>query len=115
MAGRMPVLRQDHIVEARDQAVDRIDDRVAVGYGERAARTKIVLHVDHDQGRVGISNCPLRGEGHQPSPLVGEGALRLCRRAVEGFSRRAKATRWISLHTASISTRTLSLSNRITL
>src|SRR5690606_29414751 len=58
VASRVPVLRQDHMVELADQAINQRHDLVAAIYGERAAGAKIVLQVDDDQG-VGA---------HQESP-----------------------------------------------
>ena len=49
MAARMPVLGQDHVAEARGQAVDDRHDLVAARHGERAARAEIVLDVDDEQ------------------------------------------------------------------
>ena len=48
----MPVLRQHDMTKARRQTIDDRDDLVAVGHRERAARTKIVLHVNDDQNLV---------------------------------------------------------------
>src|SRR5206468_1065864 len=61
VAGRMPVLGQDDMLEA---AGERVDDRhylVAARHGEGAARTEIVLDVDDDEdvlfaGREAVSH-----------------------------------------------------------
>jgi 8-oxo-dGTP pyrophosphatase MutT (NUDIX family) len=46
----MPVPCGDHERRGGDQPVDRLDHRVTIDDGERAARAEVVLHVDDDQG-----------------------------------------------------------------
>src|SRR6266436_8169470 len=63
MSRRVPVLGQDHMGEGSRQPVDRGDDRIAIGHGERTAGAEIVLDID-DQQNVSIiwRHClPLRG------------------------------------------------------
>src|SRR5262249_43683395 len=45
----MPILRQDHVAKARSDAIDDRDDLVAAGNRKLAARTEVVLDVDHHQ------------------------------------------------------------------
>jgi len=47
--GRVPVLRQHDMRELFREPVDERHDRVAAGNRQKAARTEIVLHVDHDE------------------------------------------------------------------
>ena len=49
MAGRMPVLRHDEMVEILGQRVDQRHHLVAAGNRKRAARAEIVLYIDDDQ------------------------------------------------------------------
>ena len=49
MPRRMPVLSQDDVLERRRNAMNDLDDLVAVGNSERSTRTKIILNIDHDQ------------------------------------------------------------------
>ena len=49
VAGRVPVLREDDVLEAPRDAVDRRDHGIAVGYGQRAAGAEIVLHIGDEQ------------------------------------------------------------------
>jgi hypothetical protein len=49
MVRRVPVLRQHNMVEPRCQLVDEGHDFVTARNGEPAARTEIVLHIDHQQ------------------------------------------------------------------
>ncbi len=46
---RVPVARGDDIARLAGEPVDRLDHRVAVGNGERAAKAEVVLNVDDDQ------------------------------------------------------------------
>src|SRR5215472_2442816 len=48
----MPVLRQHHVAEPRRKTVDDGNDLVALRHRQRAAWTKIVLHVDDDEHAV---------------------------------------------------------------
>ena len=50
MAGRMPVLRQDHVLVLGDHPVDDRDDVVAAGHRQRAAGAEIVLQIDDHEG-----------------------------------------------------------------
>src|ERR1051326_6946405 len=59
MATRMPVLGQHHVAEPRRKAIDDWNDLVALRHGERAARTKIVLHVHDDEHVVVAESCRL--------------------------------------------------------
>src|ERR671910_586381 len=47
--GRVPILRQDNMLEACNQVVDQWHDLVPTGHRKRAAGAEIVLHVDDDQ------------------------------------------------------------------
>ena len=49
MAGRMPVLRHDEMVEILRQRVDQRHHLVAASNRKRAARAEIVLYIDDDQ------------------------------------------------------------------
>src|SRR5690606_27167700 len=55
VAGRMPILRQHHVLEAPRKPVDERHDLVAARNGKRAARTEIILNVD-DQQDVAIAD-----------------------------------------------------------
>lgn len=52
--GGMPVLGEDDVLELLRERVDRWDDLIAFGYGEVAAGAKVVLHVDDEQGIIGL-------------------------------------------------------------
>ncbi|MNV93810.1 hypothetical protein D3C71_1885420 [compost metagenome] len=67
MAGRVPVLRQDHMLEPPDEIVDRRHDLIASGNGKRSARAEIVLHVDDDQ-RLSSHRFPLDRTNPHRSP-----------------------------------------------
>lgn len=56
MAGWMPILGQDNVAEVLAKAVDDQRHLIAAGYGERAVRTEIVLHVDDDEN-VAVADC----------------------------------------------------------
>ena len=49
MAARMPVLGQHHMLETPGQQVDHGHDLVAARNRKTAARTEVVLDVDHQQ------------------------------------------------------------------
>ena len=49
MVGRVPVLRQDDVLEVVDELVDDGHDLVAACNAKRAAGTEIVLQIDNDQ------------------------------------------------------------------
>src|SRR6266436_7008728 len=49
VAGRMPILRQHHVPEARCDAIDDRHDFVAARNGKLAARTEVILDGDHQQ------------------------------------------------------------------
>jgi 8-oxo-dGTP pyrophosphatase MutT (NUDIX family) len=49
MVGRMPVARGHHIVGFPGHPVDRLDDSISVGHGQRSPGAEIVLQVDCDQ------------------------------------------------------------------
>ncbi len=49
MSRRMPVLREDDVLEALAQLVDQRDDLVAAFDGERTARAEVVLDVDDEE------------------------------------------------------------------
>ena len=49
MSRWVPILSQDHMGKVRGQAVDERDHRIAIGYGQAAAGTKIVLNIDQQQ------------------------------------------------------------------
>ncbi len=52
MARRMPVLGQHDVTKPRRQTIDDRHDLVAPRHRQGAARTKIVLDVDHDEDVV---------------------------------------------------------------
>ena len=54
MPGRMPILRQHHIAKPCGETIDDRYHLVAARNGERAAGTKIVLHVHHDEDVAAI-------------------------------------------------------------
>ena len=58
MSRRVPVLRQQDVVEARRDAVDDRDDLVAALDGERAAGQKVVLDVDDEKDGILRINRP---------------------------------------------------------
>ncbi len=66
MAGRMPVLRHDDMVEFADQPVHDRHDRVAAGNGQRAAGAEIVLQIDHHQRFHARSPSVLFGDRDSP-------------------------------------------------
>ncbi len=47
MPRRMPVLRENNMVESRRNPVNDFDHTIAIGHGQRTAGTEIVLHVDN--------------------------------------------------------------------
>jgi hypothetical protein len=49
MARGMPILRQYDVCELRHQPADDRHDSVAIGHGERAPWTEIILHIDDQQ------------------------------------------------------------------
>src|SRR5690606_32369188 len=67
VAGRVPVLGQDHVLEAPREPVYQRHDGIALGHGERAAGAEIVLDVDdeEDVGRAWRDRF-----GHSLLPLV---------------------------------------------
>src|SRR6267142_8303 len=55
VAGWMPVLRQNHMIETLGEPVDDRHDRVALADSQGAIRAEIVLHVDDQQQIVGLN------------------------------------------------------------
>lgn len=53
MAGGVPVLREDDVVEAWRDAMDERNDGVALGHGQGAAGAEIVLDIGDDQEVAG--------------------------------------------------------------
>ena len=49
---RMPVLREDDVLKQRRDAMDGLDNGIAIGNGKRTAGAEVVLHVDDDQNIV---------------------------------------------------------------
>jgi hypothetical protein len=49
MAGRMPILRQDHVLEPRREPIDQRHDLVAASDREAPFRAEVVLYIDHQQ------------------------------------------------------------------
>jgi hypothetical protein len=45
----MPVLGQDHMIEAFGETIDNWHHGIASSNGKRAARAEIVLHIDYQQ------------------------------------------------------------------
>jgi hypothetical protein len=45
----MPILRQHHMAKAAGEPIDRRNNFVAFGNGKLAARTEVVLDVDHQE------------------------------------------------------------------
>src|SRR5713101_3998351 len=68
MARRMPVLRQDDVLEALGERIHERHDLVAFLHREPAAGAKVVLHVDDDQGILD-SGLDLRRRRHPGFPL----------------------------------------------
>ena len=56
MIGRVPVLGEDADAKLGHQRIDAGDDHVALGDGQRATGTEVVLDVDHDNGFVGSAH-----------------------------------------------------------
>ena len=61
MSGRMPILREDDIAEVLRKSIDDRHDLIAARHRKRAVRTKIVLHVDHDED-VAVAGCVSCGQ-----------------------------------------------------
>ena len=79
MTRRMPILREDHVLEAFGQRVDRRDHGIAVRHGERPAGEEVVLDVDDDEdGRhccfIGGHCHDLRSVAAKSLPLKSNGA-----------------------------------------
>jgi hypothetical protein len=55
----VPILGEDDVLEMLRGAVNGVDDSVAVGNGECAARAEIVLQVDDKEG---VLRCDLHGD-----------------------------------------------------
>ena len=49
MSRRMPILRQQNVIEAPDEVVDQRHDLVPAGHRKRAAGTEIILKINDDQ------------------------------------------------------------------
>src|SRR5262249_20246482 len=49
VAGRVPILRQHHVVEARGDAIDDRHDFIAARNGKFATRTEVILDIDDQQ------------------------------------------------------------------
>ena len=49
MAGRMPILRQDHVLERAGNAIDEGNGFIGSRNGERASSAKVILDVDDEQ------------------------------------------------------------------
>ena len=65
---RVPVLGEDDVGEVRRDAMDRLDDGVAIGHGERAAGAEVILYVDDEED---VSGEDLhRGHGDASLPSV---------------------------------------------
>jgi hypothetical protein len=64
----MPILRKYNVVKVRRNAMDGRDYLIALGYSQRSAGTKIVLHIHYDQ------NVP-RFDPH-PSPFLRKASAR---------------------------------------
>jgi hypothetical protein len=65
MSGRMPILCEDDIGEIFGEPVDDRHHLVAAWHGKGAVRTKVVLHVDHNEG-VAIAGCVICGQSRLP-------------------------------------------------
>ena len=64
MVHRVPILRQDHVVEVLGHAVDDADHLVAVLNRQAAAGQEAILHVDHDQRARWTGFDLVGGESH---------------------------------------------------
>jgi hypothetical protein len=53
MPSGMPILRENNMFKPRRDAVNDLDHSIAIGHGQRAARTEIVLDVDDEECVVG--------------------------------------------------------------
>ena len=59
----VPVLREDDVLEALRQSVDRRDDGVAIRHGEAAALAEIILDIDDDQRGARVNRGLFLGHG----------------------------------------------------
>ena len=56
MTGRVPVLRENNVLEVRGDLVNRRDHSVTFGNSKRSAGAKIVLDVDDNQNVACVSS-----------------------------------------------------------
>ncbi len=62
----MPVLCQDDVLERSGDAIDKRNDFIGPGNGERAASAEVLLHVDHEKD-VGFAGFDGAAHGLAPS------------------------------------------------
>ena len=86
----MPVLRDDDMREALCEPVDDRYDRIAPGYGQRAAGTEIALRVGHDQ-HIAFTGTLAGRIVHRVSPTEPVPADRPCCRHSAAPARVARA------------------------
>src|SRR5271165_1310370 len=77
MTGWMPVLGQDDMSEPASEPIDRRNDCIAVRYGEGAAGTEIILHIDNDQNLALASRHCGGAVGHVSSSIFVEAIIPL--------------------------------------
>ena len=53
MSRRVPVLRQDNVLELRRDLLKPLNDGIAARHGQCPAGTEIVLHIDDDEDVLG--------------------------------------------------------------
>src|SRR5262245_24374280 len=82
VAGRMPVLGEDHVREAGGEPIDDRDDLIAVLHGQRASRREAVLDVD-DEEDVLLPRLDLRLRVCAPGELCEGGGEETSRCALE--------------------------------
>ena len=56
MPGRMPILCEDHAAEIFRKPVDDRHNFIAARHSHSAARTEVVLHIDHDED-IAVADC----------------------------------------------------------
>ena len=77
----MPVLGQDDVRELAGEPIDQGNDRIPVRHRERAARAKVVLHIDDDQNLAIVPRPRAKGVVHFTLADVPPGPSRIYRRS----------------------------------
>lgn len=73
MAAWMPILGRHDTGEKTHERVDRIDDGIAVGHGERAARAEIGLDIDDEQEVRSVDPGHANGSFRPNGPVTSGG------------------------------------------